>query len=78
MKKRNYFSFLIGKLIAGLLIGAIIFGVSFFMLEHLYDSSVIMGFYDRAETYTKVIKNANEKEIAFLYKTVVSLNEYKN
>ena len=62
MKKRNYFSFLIGKLIAGLLIGSIIFGASFIMLDRMYDSAISIGFYDRKETYTKVIKNANEKD----------------
>ena len=72
MKKRNYISFLIGKLIAGLLIGAIIFGVSFVMLESMYDSAISMGFYDREEKYRQIIKSVNEKDLNNLFIDIIT------
>ena len=72
MKKRNYFSFLIGKLIAALLIGAIIFGTSFIMLDRMYDSAISTGFYDREERYKKIIKSVNEKDLNNLFIDIIT------
>ena len=72
MKKRNYFSFLIGKLIAGLLIGSIIFGASFIMLDRMYDSAISMGFYDREEKYKQIIKSINEKDLNNLFIDIIT------
>ncbi len=43
-----------------------------FNFEHFNDNNVLKN------KLINFIKNANEKEIAFLYKTVVSLKEFEN
>ena len=72
MKKRGYFSFAVGKIIAGLLIGSIIFGVSFYLMDEVYDSALWRGYYSREETYKKVIANVERKGFNDLFYDVLT------
>lgn len=72
MKKRGYFSFAVGKMIAGLLIGLIIFGVSFYLMDEVYDSALWRGYYSREETYKKVIANVERKGFNDLFYDVLT------
>lgn len=72
MKRKSYFSFLIGKLIAGLLIGTIIFGVSFYLMDEVNDSALWRGYYSREETYKKVIANVERKGFNDLFYDVLT------
>ena len=57
MKRKTYFNFAIGRLIAGLVTGAVIFGITSASLTNLYDSAVSAGFTNHQQTYKKIIEN---------------------
>ena len=73
MKRKNYFSFAIGRIIAGLLIGAIIYLSTVSYLKSIYDQSVRDGFDTITEKYgtmTKAIRPA--AQIAAMTASVTS------
>ena len=57
MKRKNYFHFAVTRLIAGLVIGAMIFGVTVLSLSRLYSNSLERGFSNRRDIYKKLVEN---------------------
>ena len=57
MKRKNYFHFAISRVIAGLIIGAMIFGLTVVSISNLFSTMVDNGFRDRAEVYKKLLDN---------------------
>lgn len=57
MKRKNYFHFAISRVIAGLIIGAMIFGLAVVSISNLFSTMVDNGFRDRAEVYKKLLDN---------------------
>lgn len=57
MKRKNYFSFLFPRLIASLLIAAVLFSVLQAVLARTYESALYSGWNKRRETYEKLVKN---------------------
>ena len=57
MKRKNYFHFAISRVIAGLIIGAMIFGVTVASISNLFSTMVDNGFRDRADLYKKLLDN---------------------
>ena len=55
MKRKNYFHFAISRVIAGLIIGAVIFGVTTASLSSLFSTMIDNGYTERAEVYKKLI-----------------------
>ena len=72
MKKRGYFSFVVKKLIAALLIGAVIFGISFNLLERMYNSALGNGFDKRAEYYRKTMQRYDEGSVGTVMVNVIA------
>ena len=60
MKKKSYFSFLCGKLIAGLLIGVIVFAATAAYMQGIYNISVRDGFDEVGEKYKKLVEYYDE------------------
>ena len=60
MKKKSYFSFLCGRLIAGLLIGVIVFAASTSYMKNAYNHSVKGGFNEVGEKYTTMLRQIDE------------------
>ena len=54
MKRKTYFHFAAGRVLAGMVIGAIVFGVSTTLLEDAYDASIIDGFNNFEDTFEKL------------------------
>lgn len=63
MKRKSYFSFLFPKLIAALLIAAVLFGIMETVVERAYGSALSSGWSRRRETYEKIARNYNEKKV---------------
>lgn len=57
MKRKNYFHFAISRVIAGLIIGAMIFGLTVVSISNLFSTMVDNGFRDRADVYKKLLDN---------------------
>ena len=57
MKRKKYFHFAITRVIAGLVIGAIIFGITTVSISNLFSNMIDSGFRDRTELYKKLIDN---------------------
>ena len=57
MKRKNYFHFAISRVIAGLIIGAMIFGLTVVSISNLFSTMVDNGFRDRADLYKKLLDN---------------------
>ena len=60
MKRKKYFHFAVGRVIASLLIGAVIFSVAALHLSNLYQSSIDSGFDERVTLYKKMINNYDQ------------------
>ena len=56
MKRKTYLSFAVSRLIAGLVIGAMIFGVTATSVSKLFYSSLDTGFTSHQQTYKKIIE----------------------
>lgn len=57
MKRKKYFHFAIGRVIAGLIIGAVIFSVTAATFSNIYNDSVDSGYINRQDTYKKLIES---------------------
>ena len=62
MKKKSYFSFLCGRLIAGLLIGVIVFAATAAYMRNVYDHSVRDGFDEIGNKYIKMLEHFDKGE----------------
>lgn len=61
MKRKNYFHFLAGRLIVGLIVASLIFMASYKYLESTYDNAVqYNGFAGLSERYENMVKAYNE------------------
>ena len=60
MKRKNYFHFAVPRVIAALLAGAIIFGISFSYLQNAFDYAIDEGFNAREEAYERLLENYAE------------------
>ena len=63
MKRKNYFHFAISRVIAGLIIGAMIFGLTVVSISNLFSTMVDNGFRDRADVYKKLLDNYDNGRI---------------
>lgn len=63
MKRRGYFSFVIGRLLIGLLVGIVIFGLVTSYLKEIYNDSIYSGFTKQGETFEKMIVKYDEGTI---------------
>lgn len=60
MKRKNYFHFAFGRIIASLLIGAMCFGIVSLHLSNMYSNMLESGFEERAKVYKKLIDGYDE------------------
>lgn len=60
MKRKKYFHFAAGRVIASLLIGAVLYTAVTMHLSSVYQSSLVTGFNDRVELYKKIITNYDD------------------
>ena len=60
MKRRGYFSFVIGRLLIGLLVGIVIFGTVTSYLKEIYNDSIYSGFTKQGETFEKMVVKYDE------------------
>ncbi|MBR3701781.1 MAG: HAMP domain-containing histidine kinase [Clostridiales bacterium] len=60
MKRKKYFHFAAGRVIASLLIGAVLYTAVTMHLSNVYQSSLVTGFNDRVELYKKIITNYDD------------------
>ena len=60
MKRRRYLDFLFPRLVAALIVGAIIYGITYINLENGYDTALNAGMRNRKDTYSKILKNYDE------------------
>lgn len=60
MKRKNYFSFLLPRLVIALLIAAVVFSISQATLVHAYNSAIDSGWNRRRERYESVLRNYAE------------------
>ena len=60
MKRKKYFHFAAGRVIASLLIGAVLYTAVTMHLSSVYQSSLVTGFNDRVTMYKKIITNYDE------------------
>ena len=60
MKRKKYFHFAAGRVIASLLIGAVLYTAVTMHLSSVYQSSLVTGFNDRVTMYKKMITNYDE------------------
>ena len=63
MKKRGYGSFALPRVIAGLLVGAIVFGITSVVLENMYNSAVAGGYNGYRNTYEKMLDSYDKGDI---------------
>ena len=69
MKRKSYFSFLIGRLLIGIVIGAVIFALFKSYLHLSYDDSLEKGQDFIFEKYEELLKKYDEGELdeTFIY-----------
>lgn len=60
MKRKNYFSFLLPRLVIALLIAAVVFSISQATLVHAYNSAIDSGWNRRRERYESLVRNYAE------------------
>lgn len=60
MKRKSYFSFLLPRLVAGLLVAAVVFSISQGTIVHAYNSAIDSGWNRRRERYESVLRNYAE------------------
>lgn len=60
MKRINYFSFLLPRLVIALLIAAVVFSISQATLVHAYNSAIDSGWNRRRERYESLVRNYAE------------------
>ena len=63
MKRKTYFNFAAGRVIAGLLIGAVIFGISTQVLRRIYDTAINDGFRDFGERFEDLVEKYEDGDI---------------
>ena len=78
MKRKNYFSFAIGRIIAGLLIGAIIYLSTVSYLKSIYDQSVRDGFDTITEKYGTMIETYDNGTVDGLFMSILCNLYYSN
>ena len=57
MKRKGYFSFLFPRFAAALIVGAIIFGITYLSLSSCYETALDAGINNRKDVYAKMLKN---------------------
>lgn len=63
MKRKSYFSFLVGRLLVGIVIGAVIFASFKLYLNFSYDEALIKGYDFAFEKYEELIKSYDEGKL---------------
>ena len=63
MKRKSFFSFLFPKLIAGLLVAAVLFGILLTVIDRAYGMALVSGWSKRQETYEKIVRNYAENKV---------------
>ena len=63
MKRKTFFNFAIGRIIAGLLIGTVIFGITISMLRNDYDTSINDGFLKFGERFEELVERYEDGTI---------------
>lgn len=72
MKRKNYFHFAAGRVIASLLIGAVLYTAVTMHLSSVYQSSLVTGFNDRVELYKKIITNYDEGRYGSVFMSIIT------
>ena len=60
MKRKSYFSFLLPRLVAGLLVAAVVFSISQGTIVHAYNSAIDSGWNRRRERYESLVRSYAE------------------
>ena len=63
MKRKSYFSFLVGRLLVGIVIGAVIFASFKTYLNFSYDEALIKGYDFAFEKYEELLKSYDEGKL---------------
>lgn len=72
MKRKKYFHFAAGRVIASLLIGAVLYTAVTMHLSSVYQSSLVTGFNDRVELYKKIITNYDEGRYGSVFMSIIT------
>ena len=72
MKRKKYFHFAAGRVIASLLIGAVLYTAVTMHLSSVYQSSLETGFNDRVELYKKIITNYDEGRYGSVFMSIIT------
>ena len=72
MKRKKYFHFAAGRVIASLLIGAVLYTAVTMHLSNVYQSSLVTGFNDRVELYKKIITNYDEGRYGSVFMSIIT------
>lgn len=72
MKKKSYFSFLCGRLVAGLLIGVIVFAASAAYMKNIYDHSVTDGFSEIGNKYLKILEGLDDGKFGITFTDILT------
>lgn len=72
MKRKKYFHFAAGRVIASLLIGAVLYTAVTMHLSSVYQSSLATGFNDRVELYKKIITNYDEGRYGSVFMSIIT------
>ena len=70
MKRRGYFSFAIGRLLIGLLLGIVIFGLVTSYLKEIYNDSIYSGFTKQGETFEKMVVKYDEGTVGSTFVSI--------
>ena len=60
MRRKNYFHFAVPRVLTGLVIGALIFGVLTTYFQRLYRYAIWAGFENRRDSYERILKSYDE------------------
>lgn len=63
MKRKTFFNFAVGRIIAGLLIGTVIFGITISILRNDYDTSINDGFLKFGERFEELVERYEDGTI---------------
>ena len=63
MKRKSFFSFLFPRLISGLLVAAVLFGISRTVIDRAYSMALVSGWSKRQQTYEQIVRNYAENKV---------------